>query len=78
MPEFSATVDYIRSDHLAAAKASIETPEILQEIEAEIHRDCDSLRSFLFAAQVRSIMCPRYRLDLTVYVCPFGYIIGDR
>jgi aspartate kinase len=56
VPEFSATVDLIRSEHLAAAKDSIETPEILQEIEAEIHRDCDWLRAFLFAAQVRLIM----------------------
>lgn len=71
LPEFCATVDLIRSEHLAAAKASIETPEILQEIEAEIHRDCDSLRAFLLAAQVRSIICPRWRLDLTVHVCSF-------
>lgn len=56
MPEFSATVDLILSEHLAAADASIGTPEILQEIQAEIHRDCDWLRAFLFAAQVRSFM----------------------
>ena len=56
VPEFSATVDLIRSEHLAAAKDSIKNPQILQEIEEEIHRDCDWLRAFLFAAQVSSIM----------------------
>jgi len=61
VPEFSATVDLIRSEHLAAAKDSIETPEILQEIEAEIHRDCDWLRAFLFAAQVIDEVSPRSR-----------------
>lgn len=35
-----------------AAKASVRDPDILQELEAEIERDCDWLRSFLFAAQV--------------------------
>lgn len=65
MLEFSVTVDLIRSEHLAAAKASVETPEILQEIEEEIHRDCDWLRAFLYAAQVRSF-CPLRGLDLTV------------
>ncbi|KIK90852.1 hypothetical protein PAXRUDRAFT_831320 [Paxillus rubicundulus Ve08.2h10] len=60
-PEFSTTVDLIRAEHLAAAKASIETPEILQELEAEIERDCDWLRAFLFAAQVIDEISPRSR-----------------
>ncbi|KAF9226234.1 aspartate kinase [Gyrodon lividus] len=60
-PEFNATVDLIRSEHLAAAKASIESPEILHELEAEIERDCDWLRSFLFAAQVIDEISPRSR-----------------
>ncbi|KAN0085735.1 Aspartate/glutamate/uridylate kinase [Tylopilus felleus] len=59
--EFSVTVDLIRSEHLAAAKASVETPEILQEIEEEIHRDCDWLRAFLYAAQVIDEVSPRSR-----------------
>lgn len=54
-PEFNVTVDLIRSEHMDAAKTSIQNPEILQELEAEIDRDCDWLRSFLFAAQVHSI-----------------------
>ncbi|KIJ15113.1 aspartate kinase [Paxillus involutus ATCC 200175] len=60
-PEFNATVDLIRFEHLEAAKASIETPEILQELEAEIERDCDWLRAFLFAAQVIDEISPRSR-----------------
>lgn len=78
VPEFSATVDLIRSEHLAAAKGSIENPGVLQDIEAEIHRDCDWLRAFLFAAQVRSILYPPHPLDLTPHVCLVGYLIGDR
>ncbi|KAG6379561.1 Aspartate/glutamate/uridylate kinase [Boletus reticuloceps] len=59
VPEFSATVDLIRSEHVAAAKRAIKAPEILREIEAEIERECDWLRAFLFAAQVRSSIFPR-------------------
>ncbi|KAG2367245.1 Aspartate/glutamate/uridylate kinase [Suillus spraguei] len=60
-PEFNVTVDLIRSEHLNAAKASINNPEILQELETEIDRDCDWLRSFLFAAQVINEISPRSR-----------------
>lgn len=51
---FNRTVDVLRQEHLVAARASVRDPEILKELEDEIDRDCDSLRSFLFAAQV----CP--------------------
>ncbi|KAF8555477.1 aspartate kinase [Imleria badia] len=61
VPEFSATVDVIRSEHLAAAEDSIESADILQEIEAEINRDCDWLLAFLFAAQVIDEVSPRSR-----------------
>lgn len=60
-PEFNVTVDLIRSEHLDAANASVKNPEILQELEAEIDRDCDWLRSFLFAAQVIDEISPRSR-----------------
>ncbi|KAG2104413.1 Aspartate/glutamate/uridylate kinase [Suillus discolor] len=60
-PEFNVTVDLIRSEHMDAAKASIQNTEILQELEAEIDRDCDWLRSFLFAAQVINEISPRSR-----------------
>lgn len=60
-PEFNVTVDLIRSEHMNAAKASVRNPEILQELEDEIDRDCDWLRSFLFAAQVIDEISPRSR-----------------
>ena len=53
-PEFNATVDIIRSEHLLAARDSVRDPYILEELEAEIEQDCDWLRGFLFAAQVGS------------------------
>ena len=49
---FNATVDLILSEHLNAARSTVRDPEILKELEAEIERDCDQQRSFLFAAQV--------------------------
>ncbi|KAH7910676.1 Aspartate/glutamate/uridylate kinase [Hygrophoropsis aurantiaca] len=60
-PEFNMTVDIIRSEHMSAAQASIRDSNILQELEAEIERDCDWLRSFLFAAQVIDEISPRSR-----------------
>lgn len=54
LPEFNITVDLIRSEHMGAAKLSVRDPTILAELEAEIDKDCDWLRGFLFAAQV----CP--------------------
>lgn len=53
---FSGTVDLIKSEHLNAARASVKDEEILKELEAEIERDCESLRSFLFAAQVINLL----------------------
>lgn len=52
LPEFNKTVDIIRVQHLDAARAAVRNPEVLQALEAEIERDCDWLRGFLFAAQV--------------------------
>lgn len=51
LPEFNKTVDIIRVQHLDAARAAVRNPEVLQALEAEIERDCDWLRGFLFAAQ---------------------------
>jgi aspartate kinase len=50
-PEFNATVDLIREEHVKAARESIKDPLILEEILAEVDGDCDWLRNFLFAAQ---------------------------
>lgn len=51
-PEFNVTVDLVREQHIEAARASVRDPDILGELEEEIERDCDWLRSFLFAAKV--------------------------
>ncbi|KAF5383142.1 hypothetical protein D9615_005018 [Tricholomella constricta] len=52
LPEFNATVDVIRDEHVKAAKASVRDPELLEELLHEIENDCDWLRNFLFAAQI--------------------------
>ncbi|KAG5645489.1 hypothetical protein DXG03_005897 [Asterophora parasitica] len=51
LPEFNATVDIIRDEHVKAANASVRDPRILEELLQEIENDCDWLRNFLFAAQ---------------------------
>ncbi|EED84919.1 predicted protein [Postia placenta Mad-698-R] len=58
---FNSTVDIIRSEHITAARAAIRDSEILRELELEIDRDCDGLRSFLFATQVIDEISPRSR-----------------
>ncbi|KAJ7054474.1 Aspartate/glutamate/uridylate kinase [Mycena amicta] len=59
LPAFHATVDLIRQEHFAAARAFVSDPSIRQELEAEIERDCDWLRSFLYASQVIDEISPR-------------------
>lgn len=56
---FNGTVDIIKSEHVNAARSSVRDPEILQALEDEIERDCESLRSFLLAAQVIDEISPR-------------------
>lgn len=53
-PDFSITVDIIRNEHVAAARRSINDPNLLKELEDEIERDCEWLRNFLLAAKVCS------------------------
>ncbi|KAJ7581086.1 Aspartate/glutamate/uridylate kinase [Mycena floridula] len=52
LPEFNTTVDLIRQEHIKAAREVLKDPDILQQLVDEIDRDCDWLRSFLFASQV--------------------------
>ncbi|EAU81349.2 hypothetical protein CC1G_11606 [Coprinopsis cinerea okayama7 len=59
LPEFHATVDLIREEHFKAARTSIEDPEILAELEEEIEKDCEWLRSFLYAAKIIDEISPR-------------------
>ncbi|KAF8632152.1 hypothetical protein AX17_004894 [Amanita inopinata Kibby_2008] len=61
LPDFIATVDVLRQEHITAAQASIRDPEILKELEAEIERDCSWLRNFLFAAKLIDEISPRSR-----------------
>ncbi|KAI0044317.1 aspartate kinase [Auriscalpium vulgare] len=58
-PAFSATVDIIRSEHLAAARAVVKNKAILADLETDIERDCDGLRGFLYATQVIDEISPR-------------------
>lgn len=51
--KFQSTVDMLRVDHISAARAAVRDGEMLKELEGEIERDCEGLRSFLFAAHVR-------------------------
>ncbi|KAJ7484371.1 Aspartate/glutamate/uridylate kinase [Mycena latifolia] len=59
LPAFHETVDLIRQEHFNAARASIQSCGILKELEAEIERDCEWLRSFLYASQVIDEISPR-------------------
>lgn len=51
-PAFHATVDILKKGHLDAAKAAVRPGPMRDELEDEIERDCENLRSFLYAAQV--------------------------
>ena len=56
---FGPTVDLIRSEHLTAARSLIRDQNLLKALEQEIERDCEGLRTFLFAAQVIDEISPR-------------------
>jgi len=56
---FGPTVDLIRSEHLTAARSLIRDQKLLKELEHEIEKDCDGLRTFLFAAQIIDEISPR-------------------
>ena len=67
-PSFTATVDVIRSEHINAARASVRNPEILKDLEAEIERDCDTIKSFLHATQVCNLHSGFYVVSLTCVI----------
>ena len=50
---FNATVDQIKEDHIKAARGVVRDEDILRELEDDLDYDCERLRSFLLAAQVR-------------------------
>jgi aspartate kinase len=51
-PEFNITIELIRQEHFSAAAEAIKDPDIRQELEDEVERDCEWLRNFLFASRV--------------------------
>ncbi len=58
-PSFHRTVDILKNDHLLAARRAVKDRELLDELEDEIERDCEGLRSFLSAAQIIDEISPR-------------------
>ncbi|KAK8853286.1 hypothetical protein IAR55_003990 [Kwoniella newhampshirensis] len=58
-PAFHATVDIVKKGHLEAAKATLKEGPLRDELEFEIERDCEDLRSFLQAAQIIDEISPR-------------------
>lgn len=56
---FHSTVDILKRDHLEAARNAVTDQVLLEELEDEIVRDVEGLRSFLSAAQIIDEISPR-------------------
>ncbi|KAK1922001.1 putative aspartate kinase [Papiliotrema laurentii] len=56
---FHETVDVIKKGHLDAARRCLRAGPLRDELEEEIERDCESLREFLYAAQIIDEISPR-------------------
>ena len=56
---FHETVDVIKKGHLEAARKTLGPSSLRDELEDEIERDCEALRSFLTAAQIIDEISPR-------------------
>lgn len=56
---FDATVDQIKEQHLKAAREAIRDDELREGLLEDIEYDCERLRSFLLAGQVRPPVCMR-------------------
>ncbi|WWC64495.1 uncharacterized protein I303_107105 [Kwoniella dejecticola CBS 10117] len=56
---FHKTVDLIKKGHLEAARVTLRAGPLRDELEDEIERDCESLRGFLYAAQIIDEISPR-------------------
>ncbi|RXK35655.1 aspartate kinase [Tremella mesenterica] len=59
VPAFEETVDVLKKGHLDAARLAVRPGAMRDELEDEIERDCESLRSFLYAAQIIDEISPR-------------------
>ncbi|KAF8588204.1 aspartate kinase [Ramaria rubella] len=56
---FNATVDLLKSEHIIAARQSVNDPGLLKELIGDIEHDCETLRGFLYATQVIDEISPR-------------------
>ncbi|WRT70148.1 uncharacterized protein IL334_007142 [Kwoniella shivajii] len=56
---FHNTVDLIKKGHLEAARKTLRPGPLRDELEDEIEKDCESLRGFLYAAQIIDEISPR-------------------
>jgi aspartate kinase len=65
---FNGIVDLILSEHVTAARSTLQDPDILKGLEAELEDDCDALRSFLLATQVRFGHAMHWRSLLNAYI----------
>jgi hypothetical protein len=63
---FHETVDVIKKGHLDAARRCLRAGPLRDELEEEIERDCESLREFLYAAQVGHLSADTPRPKLTL------------
>ena len=61
---FHETVDVIKKGHMEAARNTLKAGPLRDELEDEIERDCESLRSFLYAAQVGQALSYQFRAHL--------------
>jgi aspartate kinase len=58
-------VDVLKQEHIKAAQASIRDPEILLELQEEIDRDYERLRTYLFAAKTIDEVSPRSKDNIS-------------
>jgi aspartate kinase len=72
---FDDTVDQIKRDHLEAArKVVVRDMEVLREVEEELEYDCERLRGFLRAAQVRFFFFSLSSLSLPLLPSPLSLL----
>ncbi|CAG8555981.1 18182_t:CDS:2 [Racocetra fulgida] len=65
--EYLKIVDEIAQEHINASKKLISNPEIFNELEKQLQRDCSKLKSFLEAAQIIEEVSPRSK-DIIISV----------
>ena len=63
---FHGTVDLIKKGHIQAARSAVRPGPMREELEDEIERDCETLRGFLYAAQVSKLKRTSSLADLNL------------